>query len=245
MSAKRQHPSTEGELDEGDSDECGAQPLRKAPKRGTTITLVASDGGTLEVEACHLWGASNILRDAWAFTHPTPTQIVFDDTEIETSLILDLFVAYIEGRPVALPTRSKLPLFQGLLRFTDKWGCLAVQRHVLSDLSCRVLSKRDHDTKSLFEIAAIYDHARLAKTLISRSHQTIGEQPSWSELQKEVTGRDALDLRTWEIEDLAKIPLRYRWALERATLDINWKAKDTDWVKVANRFQTFLQIAKK
>lgn len=212
-------------LDESDdSDGFSPPPILKAPKKGTSITLAASDGGTLEVEVCRLWGASDVLRDAWASTHPTPTRITFDDTRMESFKILDLFVRYMEGKTVAPPTESQMPVFRELLRFTKKWGCLSIQRHVLSDLHCSVLSERCHDTKSLFLLAAVYDHAELAKTLISR---------------------DALDLRIWEIDDFAIIPQRYKWALEQVAVEIGWNTKNNDWVKVANRFEQFLQIAQK
>ena len=190
--------------------------------------------------------SSDVLRDAWACTHPTPTVITFDDDEIEHTDILRLFSSYVKGQQVELPTtRSQLYDFRALLQFTDKWGCLSIQRHVLSDLHRSLLLGKCGKSRVLFRLAAKYDDVEFAKTIISGRHWIYKAKPYQSDLQKEVGGWDALDLRTWELDELADVPPEYRWALDRATLTIDWKAKDNDWKQVAKRFEQYLQLAQK
>ena len=265
MTAKRPRPSTEVPSDQGSHDGLDEEPPHNIPRRGSTISLVASDGGTFKVEACCLWGvrwvsvhwigtlvvgmrlmSSDVMRDAWACTHPTPTVITFDDDEIEHTDILRLFSSYVKGQQVELPTtRNQLYNFEALLKFTDKWGCPSVQRHVLSDLHRSLLLGKCGKSRVLFQLAAKYDDVEFAKTIISRPHQIYKAVPNWSDLQKEVVVWDALDFRIWEIDQLADVPPEHRWALDRATLTIDWKAKDNDWKQVAKRFEQYLQIAQK
>ena len=188
---------------------------------------------------------SDALRDAWATSgDAVPVEITFDDEEIESSDVVKRFVSYVDGRPVSLPESKDLAKVDALLSFTDKWGCMTVQRHSLADLHRSVLLGKCHSTKSLFRLASKYDNIELAKSVISRVHTICKPRPQWRALQKEVAGRDSLDLRTWEIGELSDISPEYRWALDRATLGIDWSAKDTDWQRIAKRFEDFLELVR-
>lgn len=167
-------------------------------------------------------------------------KIVLTDRDLETSEVLNIVLPFIADHTTDLEEWT-LPCGTQVVEFLKKYDCQRELRLLSLEIYQAIYGP---DTPShgdeLFVLAAWLEHWQLCNLITQKYGQWYWRRLYDGDEEDDCFGEvlwkgRMFDPRTWEDEDLAKLPADVMWAFLRASHKVDWNKKDDKEFKAMGR----------